>query len=97
MDTDLNKLTKEELTALDVSVKDILSKIHEEEAKVLRENAKTAQDEIDTLVGQAAGLISDAEKLADKYGSEVNLSWNLSYGMGGWYSSGEWQSSSQSC
>lgn len=47
-------------------------------------------------MSQAAALISECEAIADEAG--VSFSCDLGgYGMGGWYESGEWSASSQSC
>jgi hypothetical protein len=54
-----------------------------------------AIERISNLTKEARGLIAEACKIADE--ADVDFSWDLEYGMGGWYSSGEWHASSQSC
>jgi hypothetical protein len=71
---------------------------------------KEATAEIAELVKQAYAKIHAAEAIADKYG--VKFSFDLAYGMGGWYrpnhedwnssacfgeDEGGWMASSQSC
>lgn len=51
--------------------------------------------QISELTNQARALIRDAEKIADDSG--VEFGWDIAYGMGGWYESGEWHASSESC
>lgn len=47
-------------------------------------------------MAQAAALVAECEHIADEAG--VSFSCDLGgYGMGGWYESGEWSASSQSC
>ena len=46
-------------------------------------------------IAAARSLISEAEALATEH--ELSFGWDLAYGMGGWFESGEWQASSQSC
>jgi len=70
-------------------------------------NYKIVNGQINQLLEQARGLISQAEAIADANG--VSFSWEgLTYGMGGFYqakgegdswesSSTGWQASSQSC
>ena len=50
---------------------------------------------ISELTNQAREILREAEAIADQ--AEVSISWDLAYGMGGWYESGEWRSSSSSC
>lgn len=50
---------------------------------------------LDELVRQAIALIDEAENIATKHDLEFNL--NIAYGMGGWFSSGEWHPSYQLC
>jgi hypothetical protein len=62
-----------------------MAQLTEEEASAL----------IAAKVEAARELISEAEALATEH--KLTFSWDLSYGMGGWFESGEWQASSQSC
>lgn len=61
-------------------------------ATMTKEEASKA---ISSLISEAQAKITEAELLSDEH--ELGFSWDLSYGMGGWYESGEWQASSQSC
>lgn len=45
---------------------------------------------------QVEVLIREAEAIADEYDCEFSFD-GPSYGMGGWYNSGEWNASSMSC
>lgn len=70
-----------------------------------QEEIQNANDEISKLVDAAYESIANAQKLADKY--KLDFSFNLAYGMGGWYNGDEderygdddegWSASSQSC
>lgn len=51
---------------------------------------------ISALLNVAYKAVSDAEDIADAHGIGFNLDIG-GYGMGGGYSDGEWQASSQSC
>lgn len=42
-----------------------------------------AKQEIDKKLKEAHDLISECENLADQHG--LGFSWDLAYGMGGWY------------
>ncbi len=55
-----------------------------------------ASKKIDELMKQAADCVSEAERIADEHDLEFSMDLG-GYGMGGWYSSGEWQASSHSC
>lgn len=55
----------------------------------------TPKEQINALVKQAEELISQAEHIADEHGESFD--WDIAYGMGGWYSSGQWKASSESC
>jgi hypothetical protein len=46
-------------------------------------------------VAAAYELIAEAEKIATEH--SLSFSWEIAYGMGGWFESGEWRASSQSC
>lgn len=59
------------------------------------ERKKCANEIISLKINEAEKLIGQCEELADK--NSLEFSWNLAYGMGGWYSSGEWMSSSADC
>lgn len=57
---------------------------------------KEALAKIAELVKTAEAAISEAETIATA--ANVEFSWNgCGYGMGGWFQSGDWQASSQSC
>lgn len=58
-------------------------------------NRQEAVRRISELTQEARDLIDEATRIADEAG--VDVEWDLQYGMGGWYSSGEWHASSQSC
>lgn len=63
-------------------------------------NKKLTQQEANALVAdyvkQAEELIAQASAIAEEY--DLSFNWEgPGYGMGGWFSSGEWQSSSSSC
>lgn len=63
----------------------------ETEKKLMGAHAKIA-----ALVLDAEDSLREATKIADEFG--INFSWDgPSYGMGGWYDSGEWNSSSANC
>ena len=51
---------------------------------------------VSKLVQAAQAAITEAEAIADAhdFGFSIDIG---GYGMGGWYSSGDWQSSSSSC
>lgn len=58
--------------------------------------ASEAREEIEKLVRDAEALIKKAQEISDESGEEFHI--NIGgYGMGGWYESGEWMASSQSC
>lgn len=59
--------------------------------------ADEAQLMINDLVSQAYKCISEAEELSKKF--EIGFSFDIAYGMGGYFEpeEGEWQSSSSSC
>lgn len=50
---------------------------------------------ISAKVDAAHALIREAEALATEY--KLTFSSDIAYGMGGWFESGEWHPSSQSC
>ena len=56
---------------------------------------KQAQVELDRLTTKAEEMLGEAEGVATEYGLEFSFS--PAYGMGGWFESGEWSPSSQSC
>lgn len=62
--------------------------------------SRYTQEEANKLIAQkmkeVEELVAECETIAD----EANVSFSCDvggYGMGGWYESGEWQASSQSC
>lgn len=59
------------------------------------ELAKTNAVKISRLVTEAHDLLRQAEKLADEAG--IGFSFDVEYGMGGYYEEGEWHPSSMSC
>ena len=62
-------------------------------------NAMTKQEaneKIATLLQTAHAAVTEAEVISDAHGTGFNMGLG-GYGMGGWYSDGEWQSSSNSC
>lgn len=60
------------------------------------EEIRQARENITELVEQAYEKIGEAEKLASKY--NVGFSFNVEYGMGGYYDPTDgWQASSNSC
>lgn len=68
----------------------------------MKENVKVGSFEqmkankiIAEKIATAYQLIKECENIADKYG--LSFAMEVSYGMGGTYESGSWQSSSQSC
>lgn len=46
-------------------------------------------------VAEVERLLRECEQFADKH--KLSISWDLAYGMGGWYEEGEWCSSTSSC
>lgn len=54
-----------------------------------------ANAEISALVEHAYETIRQAERLADEHNLEISFS--VEYGMGGYYSDGVWTSSSADC
>ena len=60
-------------------------------------DAKEANEAVSNLVSEAYKLIQQAEGIADAW--ELSFSFNLAYGMGGYYSGAdeEWNSSSANC
>lgn len=75
--------------------------------KITEDNQQEANALIAERLELAQALISECESIADK--AKVGFSWDLAYGMGGWYEPkngevnrygdeiGGWQSSSSSC
>jgi hypothetical protein len=62
-----------------------ISKLTEQEATALISAKTTA----------AYALIKEAEDIAREH--SLSFQFDVAYGMGGWFESGEWQPSSQSC
>jgi hypothetical protein len=62
-----------------------ITQLTEEEATILMAEKVSA----------AYALIAEAEKIATEH--SLSFSWEIAYGMGGWFESGEWRASSQSC
>lgn len=56
---------------------------------------RNARQKIADYIIEAERSVQEAEFVADKFG--IGFSWDLAYGMGGWYESGSWYSSSQDC
>lgn len=69
----------------------------EDKEKELRE--KQALQRIEALKKEAMGKLNEAEKIADENG--IGFSWDLAYGMGGWYNpktkneDGSWNESNE--
>lgn len=64
----------------------------EDEKNLTKEEAnKLISDKLET----AQKLVTECEELATHH--ELEFSLDIAYGMGGWFSSGEWDASSQSC
>lgn len=57
----------------------------------------TSKEQINQLLDEAYAAIASAESIADE--NDLGFSWELAYGMGGYYDGeeGEWHSSSSSC
>ena len=67
-----------------------------EKAEVMQAAQKKAYQEIAKLIVIAQAAITDAESIADA--ADVGFDMGIGgYGMGGFYSDVDWQSSSQSC
>lgn len=64
-----------------------------EENEILTEEQASA--EISKLVDQAYANLRKAEEIADKF--DLSFSFDVEYGMGGYYEDGEWTSSSSNC
>lgn len=70
--------------------------LRDQEAKEAECVQRDALAQIAAKVAEAEKLLLECQHIADEAG--VSFAWNsLGYGMGGWYESGEWQSSSSSC
>jgi hypothetical protein len=66
----------------------------------IKENVMDKQQatkKISDKLEQAHKLIRECETLADAH--DISFDWDISYGMGGYYSgtNGEWNASSESC
>lgn len=59
-------------------------------------NETEARNRVNELVEQAYAALREAELVADEWDVEFEFEGG-GRGMGGWYSSGEWNASSQSC
>lgn len=64
----------------------------------MSEEKLTQQEAIEKLA-ELVEIAENALKTAEKFSNEYNLEFGFSpaYGMGGWYESGEWHPSSESC
>lgn len=54
-----------------------------------------ATKQIEDLKKVAYDAIRQAEQIATD--NDVRFSFDVAYGMGGWFGSGDWEASSQSC
>jgi hypothetical protein len=60
------------------------------------QDKREALAKIAALIKTAADAIKEAESIATI--AEVDFDWSgCGYGMGGWFASGDWHASSQSC
>lgn len=62
---------------------------------ILENESLSPEAKIEKLKQLAYKALAEAESIADYEGLEIE--WSLGYGLGGWYSSGEWNSSSSNC
>lgn len=62
---------------------------------ILENESLSPEAKIEKLKQLAYNALEEAESIADE--ECLNITWSLGYGLGGWYSSGEWSSSSENC
>lgn len=87
---------KKELAALESKKRALLEELDEAENEKTERETAEATKKIAELVKVAETALEEAEKLATQY--SISFSWDgPGYGMGGWFQSNEWQSSSSSC
>ncbi len=87
-----SKTVEQEIMELEIKLAALRVKQAEQEEMV----QKAASIKVAALVEEAQKLLAEAEKIATEAG--IGFAWDgPGYGMGGWFESGEWNASSQSC
>jgi NADH:ubiquinone oxidoreductase subunit E len=87
---------KKELAELESKKRALLEELNVVENEKTERETAVATQKIAELVKVAETALEEAKKLATQY--SISFSWvGPGYGMGGWFRSNEWQSSSSSC